>query len=145
MPNDTLVVLTGDGMRIPYAVKILKRYPRTSMFISGVGAGQLADIVGDTALWGRIKIDQKSKTTYENSVEISKYVLKKNYNRIVLITSDYHIRRARLLLEKQLYNVEIAVCPVPSYKLPTNVRLQRWGMEYVKYLGTSLGFTARGQ
>src|SRR5574344_1009483 len=69
--GDILVVLTGGKGRIPIAVELLKSNPHNALFISGVGASQIADVVGNPDLLKRIGYEQNAKTTRENSFEVN--------------------------------------------------------------------------
>ncbi len=133
LKTDTMFVLTGEGSRIPFAVRKLNQYPDTRLYI--IGAGGHMDYDND-----RIRIESKSTTTYENALAIKKISNKLGLYRIVLITSEDHYNRAQYLISEQVPDVEIVSCPVPLKGLPVDKRLKRWGLEYAKYIGTMFGF-----
>lgn len=134
MPEDTIFVLTGDARRIPFAVRKLRQNPKTNMYIIGVG--------GDGSginMPARVKIESKSKSTYQNALAIKKISEKQGLDRIVLITTVDHFNRAKYLIKGEMPDVEIAPCPVPLTNMSLDKQLERWLTEYIKYIGTLIG------
>lgn len=134
LPFDYMFVLTGDLKRIPFAINKLRKYPKSTLHI--IGAGSTSQKYKKNG----IIIESKSKNTYQNALSIKKIVDKEGLDRILLITSDYHIGRARLLIRQELPDIEIALCPVSSKNLNIKKQLELWMLEYVKYIGTLFGF-----
>ncbi len=132
MKNDTVFVLTGDDSRIPYAMRIMNKNPDSTLYIIGTGAKVKYKRQ-------KVRIEPNSKSTYQNALAIKKIAQAQGLNRIVLITSEDHFNRAKYLIEKELPEIEIANCPVPLTGIPVHKRLERWGIEYAKYIGTMLG------
>jgi uncharacterized SAM-binding protein YcdF (DUF218 family) len=132
LPYDNLFVLTGDARRIPFAIRKMHNNPKTKLYIIGAGGGSGYN---DSS----ILIESKSKTTLQNAVAIKKIVDKSALNRIVLITTVDHFNRAKYLVHNELPDTEIAACPVPLSNMDISKQLQRWTIEYVKYIGTLLG------
>ena len=133
LDNDSIFVLTGDFRRIPFAVNKANQYPDSDLYI--IGAAPDSAYV-DT---GRATIESDSKSTYQNALAIRKIVEKSGLDRIVLITTEDHIRRAKHLVHRELPNTMIVACPVALSEMPPARRLERWFIEYVKYLVTMLG------
>jgi uncharacterized SAM-binding protein YcdF (DUF218 family) len=132
LKNDNLFVLTGDARRIPFAIRKMHANPKTNIYIIGAGGG---GGYHDS----RISIESGSKTTLQNAQAIKRIVNRNGFNRIVLITTVDHFNRAKYLIKSELPDLEIAACPVKLDDMPVTKRLQRWGIEYVKYIGTLLG------
>ena len=131
LPDDSLFVLTGDALRIPFARRIARRYPHADLYIIGAGAPNEND---DSAT-----IESESKSTYQNAVAIREIAHSSGLDRIVLITSEDHINRARYLVKQELPATEIVTCPVRLTGVPPVKRLERWAVEYVKYIVTMIG------
>jgi uncharacterized SAM-binding protein YcdF (DUF218 family) len=84
-------------------------------------------------------IESKSKSTYQNALAIKKIVNDKNLDRIVVITTEDHINRAKYLIHSELPNTEIVACPATLVGMPPAKRLERWTTEYIKYIVTMIG------
>jgi len=46
-------------------------------------------------------------------------------------------------MKRRMPNAEIIACPVPLHGMPAPKRLERWGTEYLKYIGTVLGIESK--
>ncbi|MDR2413250.1 MAG: YdcF family protein [Rickettsiales bacterium] len=132
LPGDRIFVLTGDARRIPFARRKLRQNPQTSLYI--IGAGGSRENESD-----RIIVESDSKTTYQNAMAIKRIADQLGLNRIVLITTIDHINRAKYLVRKELPDIEIASCPAPLNGMSVHKRLERWTIEYIKYIGTLIG------
>lgn len=132
LPNDNIFVLTGDARRIPFAVKKLNQTTDAKLYIIGAGASV---ILNDT----RVIVESTSKTTLQNAVAIKRIVDMNGLNRIVLVTTVDHFNRAKYLIRNELPNIEIAACPAQLNGMPASKRLQRWTIEYIKFMGTLVG------
>ena len=133
LSNDSIFVLTGDFRRIPFAERQIEKYPDADLYIIGVGADS-GHINSD-----RATIESESKSTYQNARAIRKIVEKSGLDRIVLITTEDHIHRAKYLIQSELPDTEIVACPAALSEMSAGRRLERWTIEYVKYIVTRLG------
>lgn len=61
-----------------------------------------------------IKIDEASQNTYENAVNTKKLLAQLPDKKIILISSPYHLRRAKMTFEKVL-GPDYTVIPVASF------------------------------
>jgi uncharacterized SAM-binding protein YcdF (DUF218 family) len=119
IPNsicDNVVVLTGDKNRIPYALQYIYIHKPKNIFISGVYEKvKLEDILGSHEMpnyGGNFILGRHAKNTVENAFEIMDWTMKNNIKEILLITSDYHMRRSVLEI-KNVYQ-ELLVIPYAS-------------------------------
>ncbi len=133
LPNDNIFVLTGDARRVPFAMQQTKQYPSARIHIIGVG-GHTFDTHGK-----RVAMETKSKSTYQNALAIRKIVEQKHLSRIVIITTEEHMKRATHLIHHEIPNTELISCSAPLIGMPPAARLQRWTVEYVKYIVTLFG------
>lgn len=131
LPGDSIFVLTGDARRIPFAMRITRNNPNTDLHIIGAGAPEIADKT--------VSIESESKSTYQNALAIRDIVRNAGLDRIVLVTSEDHMNRARYLVKQELPGIEVVTCPVRLNGMPPVKRLERWAVEYVKYIVTMLG------
>ncbi len=133
LPDDTIFVLTGDMRRIPFAMRQLKKHPNTDLYIIGAGA------TGSYDMARRVTIESESKSTYQNALAIKEIAERTGLDRIVIITTEDHMNRAKYLIEHELPYSEIVACPVPLSDMPVTKRLERWAIEYIKYIATLFG------
>ncbi len=133
LPNDSIFVLTGDQRRIPFAMKQVNKHPNSSLYIIGAGAPSPSDLTRPAT------IETGSRSTYQNALAIKNIVTDKNLSRIVIITTEDHMPRARYLIKQELPNTYIITCPATLHGMPVAKRLERWAIEYVKYIVTLFG------
>ena len=133
LPDDSIFVLTGDERRIPFAIKKMEKYPNTNLYIIGAGTHSM-DTIKDRAL-----IESDSKSTYQNALAIKNIVRQENLDRIVIITTEEHMNRAKYLIKHELPQTEIVTCPAMLVGMPAGKRLERWAVEYIKYIVTMFG------
>ena len=107
--------------------------PNIDLYIIGAGATNL-DKLDRPAI-----IESRSKSTYQNALAIKKIVNEKDLNRIVIVTTEDHINRAKYLVQSELPDTEIVSCPAVLMGMPPAKRLERWTTEYIKYIVTMLG------
>lgn len=114
-----VVALTGgSGLRIRAAVELLGSGTGERLLISGVNPTisreEVAERAGGAdALYDCcIDIGYEATTTEENADEISAWASVHGYTRIALVTSDYHMPRARLLLSGRAPDLEFVEVPV---------------------------------
>ena len=131
--NDSIFVLTGDERRIPFAIRKMQEYPNADLYIIGAGTHNYTDISRPAI------IESESKSTYQNALAIKEIASEKQLNRVVIITTEDHIHRARYLIHNELPDTEIISCPATLYGMPPQKRLERWTTEYIKYIVTMFG------
>ena len=130
--DDNIFVLTGDARRIPYAVKKLKTLRYGTLYIIGAGATNIPDIE-------HVNVESLSKSTYQNALAIKNIVQSAHMPRIVIVTTEDHMNRALYLLREELPDTDIIACPASLVGMPTSERVQRWTIEYIKYIVTLFG------
>lgn len=129
----TFVVLTGDRVRIPEALSLLKAFPRSQLLISGLSKKtsltEIADLSpeeyrSDTELWKRVVVESESTSTIQNAQETQKYLRAHEIHEIVLVTSDYHLTRALAIFDKWV-SAEVIPYAVSS-DWPARALLEYW-------------------
>ena len=99
--TDAIIVITGGSGRIEHGVDMLAAGRAKRMLISGtdpaVRKGDLADRLGGKAklLDCCIDLGSESVDTRSNAEEAKRWLDKRNFKSFRLITSDWHMRRAR--------------------------------------------------
>lgn len=105
---DAIVVLSGGLGRVEEGLKLLKAGKGEYLIISGVDKDSdiesiffLHDPV-DFIDNKRIILEKSSSSTFENAMDVKKIVDRRGFKSIILITSVYHIKRARFIFSKVL-------------------------------------------
>ena len=117
LPNDSIFVLTGDERRIPFAMRKMREFPNADLYI----------------------IESESKSTYQNALAIKDIATRRALDRLVVITTEDHMNRARYLIKSELPETEVVACPAILSGMPPGKRLERWATEYIKYIVTMFG------
>jgi len=146
-PADGIVVLTGGVSRIEGALNLLKSKRGKRLFISGVHASaNLSELQrvtgGDADLFACcVDIDRSALDTIGNAEESVKWARANDYDRIIVVTNNYHIPRTMVELRHASQDIEFVPYPI----INSNLRDGDWiarglvvrvlFVEYVKYLG----------
>jgi uncharacterized SAM-binding protein YcdF (DUF218 family) len=135
-PSDAAVVLTGGSGRIEHAIDVVKDHEARRLLVAGVDPSvtkpDLARRIPGSRPWLACCVDLGSESvdTRSNAEEAGRWLVRHNYQSVRLITSDWHMRRARYEFEKALGRKYVlttdAVRTEPSF-------LTLFG-EYNKYL-----------
>ncbi|MEE9615344.1 MAG: YdcF family protein [Thermodesulfobacteriota bacterium] len=103
-PAHAIVVLTGGTGRVEAGLDLLRKRLGGVLILSGVN--READL--DSIFMGRlgererlrVVLEKKSRSTYENAVEIKKFMTERNLNSLILVTSIYHMKRASYIFKR---------------------------------------------
>ena len=150
---DAIVVLTGGKGRISEGLRLLRRYRAPVLVLSGVDADADVDSIFRNALSvaerSRIILEKRSRSTYENAVQTRRLMDEFGFRSIILITSAYHMKRARYIFNRVLPDgASVETHPVQS----PNYDVNRWWNskslsvlvgEFVKYHWYVLRFTVQ--
>lgn len=133
--TDGIVVLTGGPGRIDRGLELLRAKSAKRMLVSGVDRNvkphELAIQYREKTLFKCcIDLGWAAVNTKSNAEETAEWVRDNKYKTVRLVTSDWHMPRARLELAHMLGpGVELVGDPVPS-----TVRFGTLFREYHKYL-----------
>jgi uncharacterized SAM-binding protein YcdF (DUF218 family) len=100
-PTDAAVVLTGGSGRLEHAVDVLRQHKAGRLLVSGadpsVTKADLARrIPGSGSLLNCcVDLGSESVDTRSNAEETGRWLAKHRFHSLRLITSDWHMRRAR--------------------------------------------------
>lgn len=133
LSDDTIFVLTGDMRRIPFAMRQLRKHQDADLYIIGAGAN------GSFEMARRVTIESESKSTYQNALAIKEIAKEAGLDRFVIITTEDHMNRAMYLIKHEMPETDVIACTVPLTDMPVTKRLERWVIEYIKYIVTLLG------
>lgn len=133
-PQEAIIVLTGARGRIPRAIQLLRTRDDGVLLITGAGKGitkkELLNQQGDAAarvteIWQRIEVEDQATSTIENARESAKFLREKKIDKVILVTSDYHMPRALAIFRRVYPLVEYFPYPVTSAASDGNVAVTR--------------------
>lgn len=133
---DAIVVITGGKGRIEYGAELLSEGKAKRMLIAGADpAVRKVDLVN--RLGGKqrlfdccIDLGSESVDTRSNAEEAKRWMARRRYKSLRLVTSDWHMRRARYEFNRQLSR-DIRIVPDAVRTEPNFMTLFA---EYNKYL-----------
>ena len=105
---DAIVVLTGGTGRVEEGLRLFREGRGGYLILSGVeetsslGAifpGRDLKTAVDTS---RIILDIESRRTIDNAFNVKKIVEEKGFKSLILVTSNYHMKRASTILRKTI-------------------------------------------
>ena len=132
--TDGIVVLTGGAGRVERGARLLAADQASRMLVSGADRRvHLADLARAYRLpapvLARIDLGHAAVDTRSNAGETAAWIAAHHYRSIRLVTTDWHMARARFELRRVAAGATVVPDPVPSEPgLPTLVA------EYNKYL-----------
>jgi len=140
--TDAIVVLTGGQNRVDQGLILFAQGKASHLFISGVHPDVKKREI--TKLWGGetslppccISLGKKATNTVENAVETAEWAEKNDIQSIRLVTSNYHMSRAKLELSAKMPEVDILTNPIKQDDLDT-AEQRIWELlfsEYHKFL-----------
>lgn len=135
-PTDAIVVLTGGAKRIERGLDLLQRKRASRMLVSGVArtvrpVELAAEYPAYKPLFACcIDLGRESVDTRSNAEEVARWVERRKSRSVRLVTTDWHMPRARFEIARQLpEDVELFGDAVES-----NPRFIQLFTEYNKYL-----------
>ena len=139
-----IIVLTGDKFRISEGLKILNSEIGYKLLISGVNKEiSIEEIKKEFPKYEQlfnccIELENISTNTFENIREIFFWKKNNNIKNILLITSDYHLPRVKLEVNRLLLEKETYYYGVKYENQKINIRMKKLIVEYIKYLRTRI-------
>lgn len=134
--TDSVVVLTGGAQRIDHALSVIEEKKARHLLISGVDrdvkpAELAAQYEGSEKLFDCcIDLGFQAVDTRSNALETARWAARREDTSLRLVTSDWHMRRARLELDRALP----AEIKIVSDAVGTSPSLGTLFKEYNKFL-----------
>jgi len=134
--TDAAIVLTGGPGRIEHAIEVVKDHRARRLLVAGVDPSvtkpDLARRIPGSRSWLACCVDLGSESvdTRSNAEEAGRWLAKHDFRSVRLITSDWHMRRARYEFRKVLKS-KYAIVPDAVRTEPSFLTL--FG-EYNKYV-----------
>ena len=142
-----IVVLTGDKFRISEGLKILNSEIGYKLLISRVNKEiSIEEIKKEFPKFNQlfnccVELESISTNTFENVREIFFWKKNNNIKNILLITSDYHLPRVELEVNRLLLDKETFYYGVKYDNQKINIRMKKLIVEYIKYLRTKISLS----
>lgn len=122
MPKvDGIVVLTGaDGSRLLVGADLLQNGHGERLLISGVNRNispqQIQELLGleDGKFTCCVDLDYEAENTYDNGRETANWARALGYEKILLVTSSYHMPRAKMEIASAMDDIAIIAYPVAT-------------------------------
>lgn len=138
--TDAVVVVTGEAGRIQRGIEVLNLRMAGELFVSGVNEDvTLEEFSSEFGVSPEfmdccVELGFMAANTRGNALEISEWLNTKGYKSIRFITSDWHMLRASLELQR-LIPADILVV---RDAMPTNARIFVLFLEYNKFIASML-------
>lgn len=144
--TEAIVAMTGGSSRISDAVALLGAGNGRRLLISGVNPTvqnrELARVVPAVAALRDccIDLDHRAQNTLGNAIETGRWARAHGFRSLLVVTSNYHMPRTLMELERVLPGVKLVAYPVNSSAIKADGWWKDWpslkilGFEYVKYL-----------
>ncbi|MDO4773581.1 MAG: YdcF family protein [Candidatus Saccharibacteria bacterium] len=126
-PADAIVVISGGdtNARTDEAIRLFQQKWAPLLIVSGAAADKTSQS-NAAAMRQRannqgvpltqIIAEERSETTKQNAAEVKQVAEQRQFKRLILVTSAYHMRRAQSEFAAHLPNVTIVAHPVGSDK-----------------------------
>jgi uncharacterized SAM-binding protein YcdF (DUF218 family) len=141
---DAGIVLTGGGQRIEHGVEVLREGKIKRLLVAGadplVAKRDIARRVRGSSRLVQCCVDLGSESvdTRSNASEAERWLAKHEFRSYRLITSDWHMRRARFEFDRTVDGKRRMIVDA----VPTEPGLRTMFTEYNKYLFRRLGLLA---
>jgi uncharacterized SAM-binding protein YcdF (DUF218 family) len=127
--SDVIVVLGGENIiRTDYGVKLFKdEYSNRLLFTGGNinfgDNGKEAEVMRNEAIKlcvpnEDIILEDKATSTYENAIFSKEIIMSKGFESAIIVTSDYHMLRSKLVFNKAFKGtgIKLTFCSSQSKK-----------------------------
>lgn len=154
---DAIIVLTGGQSRLGAAFDLLESGKGRRLLISGVNPAARDEDIRAAAGAGKelfaccVDIDHAALDTIGNAAESAKWAASHDFDRIIVVTNNYHMPRSLLEMRRHLAGAEIVPYPVVNTPLDNGGWLTKPEAlrviftEYTKYLAAIVrGVVHRG-
>jgi len=118
---DGIVALTGGASRITDAIELLASGRGQRLLISGLNrttsSHEISRLNPEFEKWVRCCVDfDRSVNTLGNAIEIKRWVERRGFHSLIVVTSNYHMPRALAEIAHQLPGVALLPFPVITEK-----------------------------
>lgn len=132
--SKTIVVITGNVGRLKAAENLMNLNSEARLLISGVAKGvKYSEIIKNKSIDHKtVDLGYNAESTLGNAIETKVWVRNNNFTDFMLITDDWHMKRALLLFKNSMPDINIY-----PYELKSNSKALKDHLlfeEHLKYL-----------
>lgn len=154
---DAIIVLTGGLYRLDAAVDLLSSGKGERLLISGVNPQANRDDLrvatnSDRELFACcVDIDHAALDTIGNATESAKWMVRRGYSSVILVTNNYHMPRSLLEMRRLAHDADIRPYPVVNTSpddrswLTNPDALRVISTEYVKFVAAFIRGAAESE
>ena len=120
--GDAVVALTGgSGVRIASGVNLVEAGAGARLLVSGVHKDVTADALqamagGNAETYDCcVDIGYLAETTFGNATETASWAKAHGFSRLIVVTSDYHMPRSLIVLQRAMPEAELIAYPVRTH------------------------------
>lgn len=142
-----VAVFTGGQNRIQTGFDLLSQFPKVqSVLISGVHPQSSREkllasfLPEDGEFKGSVQLDYEARTTYGNVQQTKAWVDENNIDKLIIVTSNYHIPRAKALADLYLGEINVSFYPVVADRISLKLLISEFAKYQVVALGGRLPF-----
>ena len=112
---DVIIVLAGDpsGSRVAYGAELYNEGYAGNILLSGDEVDMTQQALSDGIPESAIILEDESQTTFKNAQFSIKLVNDQGYKSVIVVTSQYHTRRASIIFAHFFKGIHLTVCAVP--------------------------------
>lgn len=121
---DVLVTLGGDSDRELYAAELYRQGLAPNIIMSGCcsSAAKMAEkAIRAGVSASDIFLEEQAASTYENALYAKEIMLARNFKSAIIVSSPYHMRRAKLVFERVFKNTGVKLLYSPTMDSGFNV------------------------
>lgn len=121
--SDAIVVLTGGYLRIETGLDLLEKGKGRKLLISGVNPDTSRDAIRrgtettDRLFACCVELGRQARDTVGNAIETERWITENGFDRVILVTNNYHLPRSMLELRRVGKAAEIVPYPVVNTDL----------------------------
>lgn len=137
-----VAVFTGGQNRIQTGFDILEGFPNVKyVLISGVNPNSSREKLLQSflpeggAFAGSVQLDYEARTTYGNVLQTKQWAEENKLKRVIIVTSNYHVPRAKMLADLYLDGLDVSFYPVVADKIGLRLLIS----EFLKYQVVAFG------
>jgi uncharacterized SAM-binding protein YcdF (DUF218 family) len=146
-----IAVFTGGENRVQTAIQLLSQNVGQRLFISGVHPNTKKSDISYQIKSDRklleccIDLGEDAHNTFENAFETIKWVKNNNFKSLVIVTSNYHMKRSLFILKQSEPKIKfipfrVASTLLKNTKSSLKEKIRALIIEYLKYTYTRLYF-----
>lgn len=139
VPADVIVVISGDGSRYQYAIRLFKEgYAKYILFnyngedrydmISVIDPEEKINnvIISSGIPFDKTIIDGRCTSTYEDVLYAKETILKNNFKTAIIVSNNFHMRRVYLTFKKVFKGNDIRLMFIPVPKEVKGINPDEW-------------------